>query len=533
MEKADDVMDSAVTQFGTSSEAASMLRSLHRDLSRVLPQMAEAPTRNQADKWLQSINALLNLRQLDQQMIHSAIHELVRICTRGGQQFLLSSYGITYPPYNYFEDFSANASGPWDVPPTDAFATPARWHVLGHSVGFPVGLPASSLTVSANWVEYFARRGFNIITFKTMRSREWAALPEPNWVFLRNLNEPIKPGSGVTAVGDEDAWPEDSNSFSMANSFGVPSFSPERWQAEVASALERISSSQLLIVSVMGSAEIYKDRDLIDDYCKVSLLAEEAGATAIELNLSCPNTIGPNENHQHLIAESPATAEQLVKAVREELRNTDTRIAIKLNYLAEPLLEEIITRTAPFIDGISGINTLQTEVRRPDQSPTFPAPTDPSRSRMAGVSGIALREYALDFIRNARSILDRHGLELDLIGMGGVMTPQDFDDYFDEGATSVLTATGAFFNPNLAREAAESKGLEDVGHQPDQEELSRAHERVLDVLSRHELLEDVQIAGMARVTPGTVAGVISDLINQGRVRSVKSAESLKYAIVRG
>src|SRR5205085_2457229 len=91
----------------------------------------------------------------------------------GRLQPLLAAYDIPHPSYNYFEDFRGNSDGPWDrLPQTWQAPTPALWTVLGFDVGFPLGVPASVLTSTARWIDYYARCGFNVLTFKTVRSME-------------------------------------------------------------------------------------------------------------------------------------------------------------------------------------------------------------------------------------------------------------------------------------------------------------------------------------------------------------------------
>lgn len=509
----------------------SLLRHLHLDLSRVLDKIDDAQLHDEAARWLQTVASLLNLPEIEDQAMRRAIGDLILICTRGRLQFLLSSHGINFPPYNHFEDFYSNVQGPWDVPLKEHLDTPLHWEVLGHRVGVPIGVPASALTVSANWIEYFARRGFNILTFKTMRSLEWHALPQPNWIFLEDARSPLSSAIvDAPFIGDENAWPDSPMGFSMANSFGVPSFSPDRWQAEVDESLQRLSPAQLLIVSVMGSAEVYQDEQLVDDFCLVARLAEEAGAPVIELNLSCPNTIASDDASKSLIAESPETTLRVVAAVREKLTKRDTKLVVKLSALADEVLRAVIVRAAPYLDGISGINTVQAQVRRPSGSIAFPSPTSPGRGRPAGISGVAIRDLGLRFVEHAHAVIEEENLDLAIIGMGGVMSPSDFSAYVDRGAAAVQTATAAFLNPNLGQEVADvvSPSSAGISHPL---QISEMHERVLALLSKHELLEDVQIAGFARLTPGTVSRVVSDLVSLGRVQQVPAGdERPKYAL---
>ncbi|HTE48526.1 MAG TPA: hypothetical protein VK675_01300 [Candidatus Paceibacterota bacterium] len=51
-----------------------------------------------------------------------------------------------------------------------------------------------------------------------------------------------------------------------------------------------------------------------------------------------------------------------------------------------------------------------------------------------------------------RLLRKKNGYSYTIIGVGGVSTPSDFFEYRDAGADIVMSATGAMWNPYLARE---------------------------------------------------------------------------------
>jgi dihydroorotate dehydrogenase len=388
-------------------------------------------------------------------------YELIRFCTQGQLTQLLASYRIPHPTYNYFKPFLKNVDGPWDVtvPFRDELA-PAHWSILGFKVGFPIGVSASALTATSSWISYYAHRNFNIITYKTVRSRVHDAHPYPNWVFLKGAEEPFIPEKMPPYVeGDGSTWPNNPRYFSTANSFGVPSFEPGIWKQDIKRALKALRNNQLLIVSVMGSPEVYAGDELADDFVKVAQLAEEAGARVIELNLSCPNTFAPDSDKSegHLICDSPETTRHIVAKVHEAL-DRNTKLIIKLSYMPREKLEQIVVPLASLgqIDGVSGINTISMEIRRPDANNklTFVGAgrSKNSNRARAGVSGVAIREFGLQFVRWLSDIRRQHNLRFHIIGMGGVMNADDVNAYLQAGAQAVQTATAAFFNPSLAQE---------------------------------------------------------------------------------
>lgn len=46
----------------------------------------------------------------------------------------------------------------------------------------------------------------------------------------------------------------------------------------------------------------------------------------------------------------------------------------------------------------------------------------------------------------------RKGYKYEIIGVGGVMNPDDYKEYTRCGADAVQSSTGSMFNPNLAQE---------------------------------------------------------------------------------
>lgn len=474
------------------------LEDLLRDFRRFLDQMKDEAAKIEARQWLASLSDSQALPQ-DAASRAKVLQDIVRLCIRGQLQPLLAAYKIPHPSYNYFEGFTQNVHGPWDrLPRTSQAPTPALWSVLGFEVGFPLGIPASVLTATERWIDYYARCGFNILTYKTVRSIEagWEAHPSPNWIFLNNLNQPLIPGEPLpVAVGDQFAWPDDPNAFSTANSFGVPSFPPQVWQKDVVAALERLRSDQLLIVSVMGTYERYQGEELVQDFVRVARLAEETGAHVLELNLSCPNTIDPETGavKKGLICEQPATTMRIVQEVRDAL-SKDTKLVIKLGAMSKELLEQVVIPVSEGIDAVSGINTIQMQVKKPDGDPAFVGtPSDPKAPRnLAGVSGVAIRKYGLQFVRDLADIRRENHLRFDIIGMGGVMNAADVDLYQRAGANAVQTATAAFFNPALPQHVHDQL----LGSVPRLETSLAASSHVMELLngsalSLRELAEQI------------------------------------------
>jgi dihydroorotate dehydrogenase len=348
------------------------------------------------------------------------------------------------PIYDYGKSFSENYAAPAThaEPLLAGVADAERARtLLGRNVGYPIGVPASPLTANAGRISTLAAQGLNVLTYKTVRSEARPAFPAPNWFFVKGLTESLPTNAVAHEITVETAGitPPDTGPYSMVNSFGMPSPDPTEWTADVREALESLRSDQLLIVSVVGTFERYKGAELLEDFVRVAQLAEETGVSAIELNLSCPNTLADEgKGMGPPICHSAKDTRDIVKAVKGEL-NSKTKLVAKLGYLGPVRLAEVVDGIAADVDAIAGINTLQVKVDSPSGGPAFRGtPGDPKRDRpKAGLSGVAIRGLALEFVNELARLRREREWTFDIIGMGGVMSSHDVRALMASGADAV------------------------------------------------------------------------------------------------
>jgi dihydroorotate dehydrogenase len=385
------------------------------------------------------------------------VRRLAELLYFSGLQRLLVKHHVLFPAYNILDEYFVNAVAPWGpvvLPRPDV--PDRRWSLFGRDIGFPIGVPASVLTANSRWIQYFANNGFNVLTYKTVRSRAWGPNPAPNWAFVPQVVEPFTVSDEhYTVLADPSDWVDSGRrDVSTTNSFGVPSPPPAEWRADIKNALTCIDSArQLLIVSVMG--DDYDNTGslsvLARDFLSVARTAEDAGAEFIELNLSCPNSLDKTSRvRPPLCFDVDATA-TILEHVRSAL-NPSTKLVAKLSYLHDNDLATLIGRIGSVVDGVSCINTLQCTVLRADGEPTFPS------RPLAGVSGIAIRAYALDFVRRLVRLRAENDDTFSILAMGGVTDPRSFADLYLLGADAIQAATGAFANPALAAECVVALG---------------------------------------------------------------------------
>ncbi len=315
----------------------------------------------------------------------------------------------------------------------------------GHKVYAPLGIPAGPLLNSAYCAAAF-KKGFDIAVYKTVRSGVFPSHPFPNVLAIHpdgdlDLETLKKPVIADTTYSEP---------LSITNSFGVPSKDPSIWQYDVRTAVESAGKGQVLVLSFMGTVVPNQtQQEFVDDYVRAAQLAYETGAPVLETNLSCPN-IG----NEGLVCYNLDVTEQIARGIRSVIG--DTPLILKVGYYKENAdMEKLAAITQQYATGVSGINTLQAEVRNAlgDQA----LPGSPARLR-SGVCGAGIKWAGLDFVKRMKAIKDAHGYTFSLEGVGGVTVPADYKEYRDAGADVVMSATGAMWDPYLAEEIKETFG---------------------------------------------------------------------------
>lgn len=345
-------------------------------------------------------------------------------------------------------DFESAPLGDDIQPPqVELINRPTR--IAGYAVNFPFGISASVLTRNSKAIAFYAARGFDILTYKTVRSVKRIAHDPPNWAFvLPESVEKFSPPFEHPVIGDRDYWPDDPQQATMANSFGIPSMEPDLWQPDVEAAKRSLHKGQILIVSVVASPSMqgWSEKALTEDFVRVALQAKEAGADIVEANYSCPNTQGDPSG---LLYKDPEMSGRVSREVSRTLGTTP--LFVKIGYLPQDQLTDFVSHNQRHIRGIVAINTISAPVESPGGTQLFPD-SGPIQRRYAGVSGAAIRPLAIEVVRDLVDIRKREKAidEFDIIAVGGVGLPQHVFDYLDIGANAVEACTAAYLNPYIA-----------------------------------------------------------------------------------
>ncbi len=341
---------------------------------------------------------------------------------------------------------SAAPEQPGDLSMQRRVPTAARWRYLDWPVSMPCAVAAGPL-LNGRWTLYAAECGFDVLTYKTVRSRWRASFPLPNLqpVGVHCLHTP---GSVVVATEEEcPTW---------AVSFGMPSQAPELWRRDVRWTRDRLPPSKKLVVSVVGTVrEATGGTDaLAVDFARCARWAKQAGADAIEANFSCPNVSTPDAQLQH----DPMAARHVARRIRDAIGTTP--LLVKLGFLPDDQLRQrLVSALAEFADALVMTNSIPARVRLPDGEWLF-------GGEPRGICGAAIRDASLRQIERFAECIDRHAAPLQVIGVGGIRAAADVRRYLDAGASAVQVAT-AFMHDPLCAAKWKDQLASDPGGQPD------------------------------------------------------------------
>lgn len=184
-----------------------------------------------------------------------------------------------------------------------------------------------------------------------------------------------------------------------------------------------------MIVNVSGSCP--------EDYAECAARINELdNIPAIELNISCPNV------RQGGMAFGVTTegASQVVKAVRKAY---DKTLIVKLSPNVTSIADIARSVEDAGADAVSLINTLMgmsidIERRQPRLS-----------IKTGGLSGPAIRPVA---VRCVYQVAQAVGIPV--IGLGGIMSPEDAIEFFMAGASAIEIGTANFIDPAISTKVA-------------------------------------------------------------------------------
>ena len=275
-----------------------------------------------------------------------------------------------------------------------------KTNLSGLKLNSPIILASGILGVSFSSMKRVINAGAGAVTTKSIG-------PIPRKGFKNPSIIEVYPGTFINSVG-------------LGNP-GIDDFISE---------IKKIKEYNIpLIVSVFG--------DTNKTYLDVAIKAEEAGANAIEINISCP----------HAEVSSIGIDKELTYNLAKFLKkNLDIPLFVKLNPNVTNLTEIALAAEKGGADGVVAINTLT--AMKIDVNTTRPILSHGS----GGLSGKAIHPIAVkkvyDLFKN---------LKIPIIGCGGVDSWQDVVEFFLAGASAVQIGTALYKGADIISEI--NKGI--------------------------------------------------------------------------
>jgi len=309
-----------------------------------------------------------------------------------------------------------------------------KYDFFGTPVYSPFGIGAGPLP-TPKFIRAALDHGFDIVTLKNVRTAVFPLNPYPQ---VRPVSIPgdlkVQPGTKIQVA---DSY---TDRLAVANSFGIPSVAPAEWQPYLRKSYKLPGKGQALLVSFQGIARGQGRDDFVQDHVRGIELIRETGNPVVEINLACPN-----EGEKVLACFDTDISTRIVTAVREA--NPDLKFLIKIAYFADhEQLKGLIKKVGGLVDGITAINTIPMPIVDKDGKEVFPG------RETAGISGAPIKWAGLEMTRLLKQFREEFGFKYKIVGIGGVLSAADFHEYRDAGADTVMSVTGAMWNPGLAAE---------------------------------------------------------------------------------
>lgn len=194
---------------------------------------------------------------------------------------------------------------------------------------------------------------------------------------------------------------------------------------EIFRELRRDYPTKVIVASIMGRNE--------DEWERLARACEEAGASVIECNFSCPNM--EDDGLGVTIGQSEELVERFTRAAR---RGTTLPLLAKLTPNITDMVPIALAAKRGGADGIAAINTINS-ITGVDIDTLVAEPAVQGKSMVGGYSGRAVKPIALRFISDLNRCEELQGLHVS--GMGGIETWSDALEFMLLGAGSVQITT--------------------------------------------------------------------------------------------
>ena len=242
-------------------------------------------------------------------------------------------------------------------------------------------------------------------------------------VVTKTIFQEARPGNPPQRIAETAAG--------MLNSIGLEGVGIDRFLAEKLPKLARADTRVVVSIGGYGPQDFARLAERLD---------AEPRCDALELNISCPNVKeGGLDMSTH-----PRLAAEVVRAVRLRTRKPVwaklTPNVTSISDVGKACLDE-------GADGLSAVNTLlgmKIDVHR--RRPVL-------RRGVGGLSGPAIRPVALVKCWELIQVL-----RCDVIGIGGIATPEDALEFLIAGCKAVQVGTAVYADPDCPARIADGIG---------------------------------------------------------------------------
>ena len=213
----------------------------------------------------------------------------------------------------------------------------------------------------------------------------------------------------------------------LINAMGLPNPGIDEFVKEIRQAKAVVKVP--LIVSVYGYSE--------EEYTKVAKKAVDAGADAVELNVSCPHVRETGSE----IGQNPTILSEVVRKVKAVV---SAPVIVKLSPNVTSITELAETAEKAGADALTAINTVRAMAI--DAETTMPILSN----RIGGLSGPAVKPIA---VRCVYDVFEH--VKIPIVGCGGIASWRDAVEFVLAGASAVQIGTAiALKGPSVFRAVA-------------------------------------------------------------------------------
>jgi dihydroorotate dehydrogenase (NAD+) catalytic subunit len=227
----------------------------------------------------------------------------------------------------------------------------------------------------------------------------------------------------------------------MINAIGLQNIGVRAFVSEKLPRLREIKGA-VVIANVFG----FK----IEDYLEViSVLNDAPGIAMYELNASCPNT-----SHGGMVfGTDPDALYELVSKARAASDPSGRPLMVKLSPNVTSIAGMARVAEASGAQAISLVNTfvslaIDVETRRPRIA-----------NITGGLSGPAIKPIAVRMVHEASK-----SVQIPVVGMGGIVRPEDAVEFLLAGAVAVQVGTASYADPRAVENIANGLRRWCAGH---------------------------------------------------------------------